>query len=126
MGFSKKRVLKKFHKIHLKTPMLESYFSRVSGLRAATLLKKRFQHRCFQVNFMKFLRTPFLQNTSVICLTVSFHKEVLYICSNLLLLEKWTKFTILPFILSIVNVFYRSKHKHMNSYFVNEINELYL
>ena len=75
---------------------------------------------------MKFLRTPFLQNTSVICLTVSFHKEVLYICSNLLLLEKWTKFTILPFVLSIVNVFYRSKHKHMNSYFVNEINELYL
>ena len=95
VGFSKKGVLKKFHKTHLKTPMLESYFNRVSGLRVVTLLKKRLQHRCFQINFMKFLRTPFLQNTSVICLTVSFHKEVLYICSNLLLLEKWTKFTIL-------------------------------
>ena len=95
VGFSKKGVFKKFHKIHLKTPMLKSYFNRVSGLRAVTLLKKRFQHRCFQVNFMKFLRTPFLQNTSVICLTVSFHKEVLYICSNLLLLEKWTKLTTL-------------------------------
>ena len=94
-GFSKKGVLKKFRKIHLKTPGLESYFNRVSGLRVVTLLKKRLQHRCFQINFMKFLRTPFLQNTSVICLTVSFHKEVLYICSNLLLLEKWTKFTIL-------------------------------
>ena len=124
-GFHKKGVLKKFHKIHLKTPVLESYFNGVSGLKAVTLLKKRLQHRCFQVNFMKFLRTPFLQNTSVICLTVSFHKEVLYICSNLLLLEKWTKFTILPFILSIVNVFYRSKHKHMNSYFINEIKELH-
>ena len=95
MRFSKKGFLKKFHKIHLKTPVLESYFNGVSGLKAVTLLKKRLQHRCFQVNFMKFLRTPFLQNTSVICLTVSFHKEVLYICSNLLLLEKWTKLTIL-------------------------------
>ena len=93
--FSKKGVLIKFQAIYLKTLVLESYFNRVSGLRAVTLLKRRLQETCFQLNFMKFLRTPFLQNTSVICLTVSFHKEVLYICSNLLLLEKWTKFTIL-------------------------------
>ena len=32
--------------------------------RSATLLKKRLWHRCFSVNFAKFLRTPFLQNTS--------------------------------------------------------------
>ena len=30
----------------------------------ATLLKKRPWHRCFPVNFAKFLRTPVLQNTS--------------------------------------------------------------
>ena len=30
-----------------------------SGLRAATLLKKRLWHMCFPVNFVKFLRTPF-------------------------------------------------------------------
>ena len=30
----------------------------------AALLKKRLWHRCFPVNFVKFLRTPFLQNTS--------------------------------------------------------------
>ena len=30
----------------------------------ATLLKKRLWQRCFPVNFGKFLRTPFLQNTS--------------------------------------------------------------
>ena len=30
----------------------------------ATLLKKRLWHRCAPVNFAKFLRTPFLQNTS--------------------------------------------------------------
>ena len=36
-----------------------------SHLRPATLLKKRLWHRCFPVNFVKFLRTAFLQNTSV-------------------------------------------------------------
>ena len=35
----------------------EEFFSRC-------LLKKRLWHRCFPVNFAKFLRTPFLQNTS--------------------------------------------------------------
>ena len=29
-----------------------------SGPRPATLLKKRLRHRCFPVNFVKFLRTP--------------------------------------------------------------------
>ena len=33
-------------------------------LRPATLLKKRLWQRCFCINFAKFLRTPFLQNTS--------------------------------------------------------------
>ena len=32
--------------------------------RCATLLKKRLWHRGFPVNFVKFLRIPFLQNTS--------------------------------------------------------------
>ena len=31
--------------------------------RPSTLLKKRLWHRCFPVNFAKFLRTPFSQNT---------------------------------------------------------------
>ena len=30
----------------------------------ATLLKKTLRHSCFPVNFEKFLRTPFLRNTS--------------------------------------------------------------
>ena len=93
---SVKKMFLKNSKIHLKTPVLESLFNRVSGLRPAALLKKRLQHRCFLVNFVKFLRTPFLQNTSVIYLTVSFHKETLYICSNFLLLEKWKKLLIFP------------------------------
>ena len=55
----------KFRKIHRKTLVLEFlFFNKVAGLRDKTLLKKRLWHRCFPVNFAKFLRTPFLQNTS--------------------------------------------------------------
>ena len=34
------------------------FFYKVAGLRPASLLKKRFWHKCFPVNFVKFLRTP--------------------------------------------------------------------
>ena len=40
------------------------FFNKVAGLRPAIFLKKRLWHRCFPVNFAKFLRTPFLQNSS--------------------------------------------------------------
>ena len=39
-------------------------YSMKKDLRPAVLLKKRLWHRCFPVNFAKFLRRPFLQNTS--------------------------------------------------------------
>ena len=42
--------------------MQESLFNKVAG-RPATLLKKRPLHDCFPVNFAKFLRTLFVQNT---------------------------------------------------------------
>ena len=54
--FYGKRVLRNFTKFtgkHL-----------CQSLRPATLLNKRLLHSCFTVNFAKFLRTPFLQNTS--------------------------------------------------------------
>ena len=35
-----------------------------SRMRPAILLKKSLWHRCFRVNFAKFQRAPFLQNTS--------------------------------------------------------------
>ena len=54
--FFKKGVLKKFHNIHRKTPVLESLFSKVAGLKACNFIKKRLQHRCFPVNIAKFLR----------------------------------------------------------------------
>ena len=41
------------------------FFNKVAGqARPATLLKKRLWHRCFPMNFAKFLRTTFSQNTS--------------------------------------------------------------
>ena len=54
---------KKFRKIHRKTPVP----------RPVTLLKKRLLHRCFPVNFAKFLRTPFsffFRNGSVVLTSV--------------------------------------------------------
>ena len=45
-------------------------------LRPATLLKKRLRHRCFLVNFAKFLRTFFLQNTTG-CLLLNIHQYIL-------------------------------------------------
>ena len=61
--FWKKGVLRNF-KINRKTPVPESLFNTVAGLTPATLLKKRLWLMCFPVNFVKFLRTRFLQNTS--------------------------------------------------------------
>ena len=37
------------------------FFNKVTGLRPSTLLKKRFQRKCFPVNFAKFTRTTFLK-----------------------------------------------------------------
>ena len=43
--------------------MPESLFNKAAGLRPATLLKKRLWHRCFPVNFAKFLGTPLSYRT---------------------------------------------------------------
>ena len=48
------------------------FFNKVAGLRSATLLKKRLWHRCFPVNFVKFLRTPFWKNTSGGCFLICY------------------------------------------------------
>ena len=63
-AFCKKMCSWKFHRIHRKTPVPEAFFNEAAGLRPASLLKKRIWYRCFPVNFVKFPRTAFLQNTS--------------------------------------------------------------
>ena len=60
----KKCVLRNFAEFTEKHLCQSLFFNKVSGLRTATLLKKRLWHRCFPVNFAKFLRTHFSQNTS--------------------------------------------------------------
>ena len=57
------------------------------SLRPATLLKKSLWHRCFPKNFAKFLRTPFLQNTSGRLLLS--HTEVFF---KRAVVKKFTKF----------------------------------
>ena len=47
-----------------RTPMSKANFNKVTLPRPAFLSKKRLLQRCFPVNFAKFLRIPFLQNTS--------------------------------------------------------------
>ena len=60
----KKGVLRNFAKLTGKHQCQRVFFNKVAGFRSATLLKKIFLHRCFPVNFARFLRTPLLQNTS--------------------------------------------------------------
>ena len=57
-------VLRHFAKFTGKHLCQSLHFNKAAGLRPATLLKKRLWHRYFSVNFEKFLRAPFLQNTS--------------------------------------------------------------
>ena len=62
--FYKKGVLINFTKFTGKQLCQGLFLNKNAGLRPATLFKKRPWHRCFPVNFVKILRTPFLQNTS--------------------------------------------------------------
>ena len=62
--FCKKDVLRTFTKFTGKHLCKSLFFNKIAGLRPATLFKKRLWQKSFPVNFAKFLRTPFLQNTS--------------------------------------------------------------
>ena len=41
--------------------MLEFLFTKITGLKGCSLVKKRLQRRCFPVNIAKFLRAPILK-----------------------------------------------------------------
>ena len=65
----KKAVLKNFAIFTGKKPVLEleSLFNKVAGLQACNFIKKRLEHRCFPVNFAKFLRTLILKRICGVC-----------------------------------------------------------
>ena len=60
---------------HRKTPLLESLFKNIAGLKACNFINERLQHRCFPDNIVKFLRTSILKN---ICegLLLNVQKEI--------------------------------------------------
>ena len=57
-------VLKNFANFTGKHLCQSLFYIKVAYLELAILLEKRIWHRYFPVNFAKFLRVPFLQNTS--------------------------------------------------------------
>ena len=59
--FCEKDILRNFAKFTGKHLCQRFFFNKVVGFRLATLLKNSLWHRCFPVNFVKFLRTPFLK-----------------------------------------------------------------
>ena len=58
--FCKKRVLKNFAKFTGQNLCWSLFVEKIAGLTPANLLKRRLQHRCYPVSFVKFLRTTFL------------------------------------------------------------------
>ena len=60
----KKGVLRNFTKLTGKHLYQSLFLNKVASFRPTILLKRRLWHRCFPVDFAKFLRTPFFKNTS--------------------------------------------------------------
>ena len=60
----KKGVLRNFTEFTRKHLRQSLFFKKFAGLRPSTLLKKKLWYRCFSVNFVKFLRTPFFCRTT--------------------------------------------------------------
>ena len=78
--FYKKGVLKNFAKFPGKHLCQSLFFNKAAGL-PGTLLKKILWHRCFPVNFTKFSRIYFLQNTSGQLLLKGFTYDKHYVLS---------------------------------------------
>ena len=77
--FYKESVLRNFTKFTGKHLCQSLFFNKVACLRSATLSKKTLRYRCFPVNFVKLLRTPFLQNTSGRLLLSFEHAQIFHI-----------------------------------------------
>ena len=91
----RKGVLRNFTKFEGKHLCQSLFFNKVSGLRSATLLKKKLWHRCFPVNFAnsEWSLFAFKLNCNVFCkrfllevtlLRQSFNKFVLVTLSRLI------------------------------------------
>ena len=92
--FCKRGVLKNFANFTGRHLCQNLFLNKIAGLRPATLLKKRLWHRCFPVNFLKFLKNTFSYRTPPVAAS-----------DYSLNVEHWTK----PQLLSHVNkiLFYK-------------------
>ena len=88
--FCKKDVLENLAKFAVKHLCQRLFFSRAAGLRPVTLLKKSLWHRCFPVNFVKFLRTPFFIEY-LWCLLLLFCLRLCAWCLLLLFVWRYVK-----------------------------------
>ena len=77
--------------------MLQSLYDKIAVRKVCNFVKKRLQHRCFSKNIAKFLRTPFLQNTSDGCFCY-FKKFV-----NFLGKHQWRKLNKFIFLINTTN-----------------------
>ena len=81
-----------------------SFLNKVAGLRPATLLKNRLRHRCFLVNFAKFLRTPFYRRTPLVAAaSVSLKLNIWIWYSNKTLAPKQLKDTVMQTEKALIN-----------------------
>ena len=84
--FCKKAVLRNFTKFTEKHLCQRLFFNKLQA--SGLLLKKRLWHRCFPVNFAKFLSKTFLQKASgrllLFLLPGYLHREILFNFSTLL------------------------------------------
>ena len=58
---SVKKLFSKISQVSQDNICVRASFYKVAGLKACNFIKKRLQHRCFSVEFAKFLRTPTLK-----------------------------------------------------------------
>ena len=74
-----KGVFRNFAKFTGKHKCQSLFLNKVAGLRSATFLKKRLWHRCFPVNFAKFLKQLYSKNISDDCFCKNFSNYIGYI-----------------------------------------------
>ena len=72
----KKAFLTNFAKFTEKHLCQSLFFNKVAGLRPATLFKRRLWHKCFPVNFPKFLRTFLTEHLRWLLLIINPLKNV--------------------------------------------------
>ena len=88
----KKDVLRNFTKITGKHLSQSLFFNKVAGARPTTLLKMKLWHRCFPVNFVKFLRRPFFIEHFWWLLPSSAHHVIsVYLCTEISYEEKFAE-----------------------------------